>query len=186
MRAGLSFLSCVVICVTGCEDKKNPVIPEAPGTASAARPSKSETTEEPPTQVALPPGVTAYPDADAPPPVREPRTGLCTFYETGYDGQDSRSTEKLIIKVKEDRIVGAKYSYRGSYALDGEREDLSMPLVEQQWLSVELKMTSGSKKFEFKIKNDVMDVKGTAATDGQGDCAWEDLDRKDKRRMRRK
>ncbi|HMR08101.1 MAG TPA: hypothetical protein PKA88_20110 [Polyangiaceae bacterium] len=185
MRFGPLFLCCVSLGCVGCEDKKKPVPVEAPATTSA-KPETPESTAEQPTVEALPPGVTAYPDADAPPAEREPRTGLCTFYETGYDGQDSRSTEKLIIKVKEDRIVGAKYSYRGSYALDGEREDLSMPLIEKQWLSVEMKMTSGTKTFEFKIKDDVMDVKGTAAKDGQGDCAWEDLDRKDKRRMRRK
>ncbi|MEZ4227180.1 MAG: hypothetical protein R3B13_39945 [Polyangiaceae bacterium] len=172
----------LLLAVGACEKKKLPP-PEPAATASSkAEPSA---TEEQPTQVALPPGVTAYPDAEAAAP-REPRTGLCTFFESGYDGQDSRSTEKLIIKVKEDRIVAAKYSYRGSYALDGEREGLDMALVEKQWLSVQMKMTSGEKTFEFRIKDDVMDVKGVAASDAQGDCAWEDLDRKDKRRMRKK
>ncbi len=185
MRTALVFLSCALFISTGCDEKKKP-LPSAPEKTASAKPKASAVVEEQPTQVALPPGVTAYPDADAPPPAREPRTGVCSFFESSYDGMNSKSTEKLVIKVKEDRIVGAKYSYRGSYALDGEKEDLNMPLTEDSWVSLEMKMTSGTKKFEFKIKEDVMDLKGTAASDAQGDCAWEDLDRKDKRRMRKK
>lgn len=172
----------------GCEDKKKPPPPAPSAEPEKEKPAKKDDDEdedEKPKVVALPPGVTALPDAEAPPP-QEPRTGVCSVSEQGYDGMDTKSNEKLIIKVKDDKIVSAKYSYRGSYALDGEADNLTIPFVEKKWITFELAMTSGKKEFKIRIKDDVMDVKGTAADEPQGDCVWEDLDRTDKRRMKRK
>lgn len=177
------------LCATGCKDDKKPVPAVVPSSEPSRTKSKTddEDDDEPaePKVVALPPGVTALPEA-APPPEHEPRTGICSFSESSYDGMNSPSNEKLVVKVKNDLIETASYSYRGSYAIDGKAENLNIPLREKKWISLTLKMTSGTKEFKIRIKDDVVDIKGTAADEPQGDCEWEDLDRKDKRRMKRK
>lgn len=161
--------------LAGCE-KDKPASPEVAATATQSAPTPTKKTdpeddEKQPAVVAYPPGQ-GPPDA-APPDEVPPRTGVCSMLETGYDGADTRSTEKLIVKVKEDRIVAAEYSYRGSYALDGKVENLSIPWREGKWLAFEMPMTTGTKEFKLKVKDDVADFKGTAAQDKQGSCTWE-------------
>ncbi len=173
-----------VVATLSCEEKKPLPAAAVEPSAETPKPTRSDDDDdEEPKVVAHPPG---YVPPEAGPPVGvEPRTGLCSFNESGFDGMDTRSTEKLIIKVKEDTLVHAQYSYRGSYALDGEGT-LDLPLRDKKWTKFELKMTSGTKTFEVRVRSDIMDLRGTAAKDAQGSCAWEDLDRKDKRRMKRK
>ena len=163
--------------LSGCEDKKKPVPPPPP----SAEPKPAATSkEEQPAVVAYPPGMAPPEDAgpDAPPP--EPKTGVCSFHESGYDGQDTKSDEKMIVKVKDDKIVAAEYVYRGSYAIDGKTDQLSVPFEQGKWVEIELPMTSGSKKFKVKIKNDVIELKGTAAQDANGDCVYVKPDKPDK------
>src|SRR5690606_40910216 len=124
------------------------------------------------------PSVVAYPPGQGPPDAapeapRDPRTGVCSLLETGYDGDNTRSTEKLIVKIKDDRIVAAEYSYRGSYALDGKSETLNVPLVDAKWIDFAMPMTSGTKKFSIRLRSDVMDANGTAAQEPAGRCTWE-------------
>ncbi|MBX3128037.1 MAG: hypothetical protein KF718_15040 [Polyangiaceae bacterium] len=173
--------------LAACDEKKPAPAPalDEPTDASAEKPKRADDDDDDePKVVARPPGWVPPEDAgvDA---GREPRTGICSFNESGYDGMDTKSNEKLVVRIKEETIVAAEYTYRGSYALDG-KAPLSIPLQERKWLEFELPMTSGSKTFTVRVKSNVMDIKGTAAKDAQGNCAWEDLDRKDKRRMKRK
>jgi hypothetical protein len=158
----------------GCEQKKAPPQPAASGSEpKATTASKQDDEEQEPAQaaVAYPPGQ-GPPDA-APAEERPLRTGVCSLLETGYDGENTRSTEKLIVKIKDDKIAGGQYSYRGSYALDGKVENLSIALSEGKWLEFEMPMTTGKKQFKVRLKDDVMAVKGTAALDKEGSCTWE-------------
>jgi hypothetical protein len=177
------FLAAVSACAAvnfGCESK--PSAPPAPEPAPSAEPaagkssSKSKQDDDddpsPTAAVAYPPGEGPKPDPAAQ-QERAPRTGVCSLLETGYDGMDTKSTEKLIVKVKEEQIVAASYTYRGSYALDGKSDSLSIPLKEGKWLAFELPMTTGTKEFKIKLRRDVMLVKGTAALDKEGSCTWE-------------
>jgi hypothetical protein len=167
LLAGLALAAC---------EKAKPPTPEAAPTASesaAAISKKSDQDEDEPE-----PAIVAYAPGEGPPDAAEaieqqPRTGVCSMLDTGFDGADTRSTERLIVKVKDDRIVAAEYSYRGSYALDGKVESLSIPLRDGKWLEFEMPMTSGTKQFKLKLKSDVVDFKGTAAQDKQGSCTWE-------------
>jgi hypothetical protein len=157
-------------------DKDKPARPEAAASAPSIEPTAgkkpaAEDDDTAPAIVAYPPGQ-GPPDAEAPVD-RPPRTGVCSMLDTGFDGADTRSTERLIVKVKDDTIVASEYSYRGSYALDGKIENLSIPLREGKWLELEMPMTTGTKQFKLKLKSDVMDLKGTAAQDKQGSCTWE-------------
>lgn len=164
-----------------CEDKPKPLRSpvEAPPSAQATP------TAETPAVAAYPPGMAPPEDAGSDAAPREPKTGVCAFNESGYDGQDTKSNEKMIVKIKADKIVAAEYSYRGSYALDGKSDKLDIPLVQNKWLAIELPMTSGTKTFEVKIKDDVIDLKGVATQDADGDCQWEkpELD-KDKKKKK--
>ena len=185
---GSSLLGALAL--SGCKQEKKPVPALEPSSEPAKERAKKDDDDEEdesdkPTVVALPPGVTALPEA-APPPEHEPRTGICSFSESSYDGMNSPSNEKLVVKVKDDIIHSASYSYRGSYAIDGKAENLDIPFREKKWITLTLKMTSGTKEFKIRIKDDVVDIKGTAADEPQGDCSWEDVDREDKRRMKRK
>lgn len=165
----------------GCEEKKKP----PPPAAASEEPKPAPTpTEEQPAVVAYPPGMAPPEDAgpDAPPP--EPKTGVCSFHESGYDGQDTKSDEKMIVKVKDDKIVAAEYVYRGSYAIDGKSDQLSVPYQPGKWVEFELPMTSGTKKFKVKIKDDVIELKGTAAQDANGDCQYEKPEKEEKKKKR--
>lgn len=168
-----------------CEDKTKqlPPAPSAEPAPSAAAKATDEDDEEPaPAVAAYPPGQ-GPPDAGAP-EERPPRTGVCSMLETGYDGMNTRSTEKLIVKIKDDTIVAGTYSYRGSYALDGKVENLSLPVREGKWLSFEMPMTSGTKEFKVRLKSDVMNIKGTAAQDMDGSCTWEEPPEDSKRKKK--
>jgi hypothetical protein len=181
MRRALLFGA--LLALAGCEDKKPAPTPEASAAAEPSAPKPADGDEEPdkPAIAAYPPGQ-GPPDA-APVEAREPRTGVCSLLETGYDGDNTRSTEKLIVKIKEERIVASTYSYRGSYALDGKVENLSIPLVEGKWLSFEMPMTTGTKEFKVRLKSDVMAFKGTAVLDKESTCTWEPPpDPKDKKK----
>lgn len=159
----------LLILVSACDEKKpTPAVPSATGTASAAEPATPAQTAV----VAYPPGMGPPADAgiEAPP---LPKTGLCAFQESSYDGQDTRSNEKLVVKIKDDRIVAAEYTYRGSYALDGKTESLSIPLQQNAWIPFELPMTSGTKEFKLKVKDNFVEFKGTAIPDADGNCVWE-------------
>lgn len=162
----------VLLLATACDEKKKP--PPVPSAApepvaSAAPPA----TDEAPAVAAYPPGMAPPEDAgtDAGPP--EPKTGVCAFNESSYDGQDTKSNEKMVVKIKADKIVAAEYTYRGSYAVDGKSDKLDIPFVQNKWIELELPMTSGTKKFQIKIKDDVIDFKGVATEGADGDCQWE-------------
>jgi major membrane immunogen (membrane-anchored lipoprotein) len=179
---GCLTLLALSLLALACESKKKPLPPlpsSEPAPSVAAAP-----TSETPAVAAYPPGMAPPDDAatDAAPP--EPKTGVCAFNESGYDGQDTKSNEKMIVKVKDDKIVAAEYSYRGSYALDGESDKLDIPLVESKWLELELPMTSGTKKFQVRIKADVIELEGVATEDADGDCQWEKPVKDDKKKKK--
>jgi hypothetical protein len=158
----------LAVLFAGCEEKKPA---PRPSTTESVASNSTPSPEEKPAVVAYPPGYVPPVDAgDAPPP--EPKTGVCSFQESGYDGQDTRSNEKMVVKLKDDKIVAAEYRYRGSYALDGKSDSLSTPVAYGKWVEFEMPMTSGTKKFEVKIKGDDIEFKGTATQDAQGDCVW--------------
>ncbi len=172
----------LLLFATACDDRKKAApspsaVPES--TASVA----TAATEPTPAVAAYPPGMAPPEDAgsDAAPP--EAKTGVCAFNEQSYDGQDTKSNEKMVVKIKADKIVAAEYTYRGSYAVDGKTDKLDIPLVENKWLEFELPMTSGTRKFQVKIKANVMDFKGVATEDADGDCQWEKPEKeKDKKK----
>ncbi len=176
MKCALPAVGAVLVAATfagGCEQKKPTPEPAATAAAEPSATTRSDDDDEPET-----PAIAAYPPGQGPPdagPAEERvlRTGVCSMLETGYDGDNTRSTEKLIVKIKDDMIVASTYSYRGSYALDGKVENLSIPLREGKWLSFEMPMTSGTKEFKVRLKNDVMAFKGTAALDKENTCTWE-------------
>jgi hypothetical protein len=178
-------LLAVALFASGCESKKPAPAPVPSATAEPTAAKKSD--DEEPAQ----PAIAAYPPGQGPPDAGPPeervlRTGVCSLLETGYDGDNTRSTEKLIVKIKDDKIVGGTYSYRGSYALDGKVENLSIPLLEGKWLEFEMPMTTGTKEFKVRIKNDVMAFKGTAALDKENTCTWEPPpDPKDKKKKKK-
>lgn len=113
------------------------------------------------------------------------RTGVCSYTDSGYDGQDSKYTERMLVKVKDEVIVAAEYRYRGGYAIDGKSDKLNIPLRQKVWLPFELPMTSGTQKFSVRFRGTVdMDFKGVAEKDASGECIWEkaeevDSDKKD-------
>jgi len=175
-------LSVALSLAFACDEKpKSGTAVSATGEPTAA-PVK---TEETPAVAAYPPGMAPPEDAGSDAPLPEPKTGVCAFNESGYDGQDTKSNEKMTVKIKDDKIAAAEYSYRGSYALDGKTDQLSIPLVENKWLDFEMPMTSGTKKFQVKYKANVMAFKGTATQDKEASCQWEKPD-KDKEKEKDK
>ncbi|HEY3234846.1 MAG TPA: hypothetical protein VGJ84_09010, partial [Polyangiaceae bacterium] len=102
-----------------------------------------------------------------------PKSGVCAFQENGYDNQDTRSEEKLVVKINEDRIVHASYHYKGSYQLEGVG-DMSVPIKDGKWVSFEIPMASGGVgKYQVKLDGDMMLFKGTANDRPHGQCRWE-------------
>ncbi len=174
-----STITSALVCVLalgGCEDKKS----KAPSTQTAT----SESAVDEPSSgskevVAYPPGYVPPEDAGVAAPAK-PKTGVCSFMENSFDGQDTRSNEKLVIKIKDDRIVAAEYRYRGSYAVDGKSESLDVRVKPGEWVEFELPMTSGTKTFKARLKGSDVDLKGTAAADASGNCVWEEVDETDK------
>lgn len=180
-RTSIALL--VLLLATACDDKKKPVpVPSATPEPTSAAPKP---TEETPAVAAYPPGMAPPEDAGSDAAPSEPKTGVCAFNEQSYDGQDTKSNEKMVVKIKDDRIVAAEYTYRGSYAVDGKSDKLDIPLVENKWLDFELPMTSGTRKFQVRIKANVMDFKGVATEDADGDCQWEKPEKeKDKKKKK--
>src|SRR5262245_14089228 len=168
----------------GCENDKK----KAPAGASTDS-TNSPSTEPTSALVALPPGYVP-PEAGADAAVILIKTGVCSWQESSYDGQDTKSNEKIVIKIKDDKLVGAEYIYRGSFAIDGKTESLSIPIREGQWVEFEFPMSSGgSKTFKAKIKKNDVEFKGTAGQIAQGSCTWveatsdEELEKKDEGRV---
>jgi hypothetical protein len=165
MRASVSFVP-VLLLVFACEEKKI-----APPTVATETKPETPTESTLPKLEARPPGWVPPADAGAAAPP-EAKTGICSFQENSFDGQDTRSNEKMVVRVKEDKIVAAEYRYRGSYALDGKSESLNVPTKPNDWVEFELPMTSGTKTFKVRLKGTDMDLKGTAAADASASCVW--------------
>jgi len=182
MKAMTLSLTAAALLVAACDKKPPPPPPATTAEATASAAASAAPEEKKPELVAYPPGYEPPEDAGTDAGPTEPKTGICSFHESGYDGQDTRSNEKMIVKVKDDVIVAAEYSYRGSYAIDGKSDQLLIPLVQKKWLDIELPMTSGTKKFQVKIRDDVIELKGTAAQDPEGDCTWEKPEKDEKKK----
>jgi hypothetical protein len=162
------LISALFVLAVGCEDKKKPPPSPVPSGESTSSPNAQSTSD----LVALPPGYVA-PDAAVEASVTLIKTGVCSFQESGYDGQDTKSNEKIVIKIKDDKLVAAEYTYRGSYAIDGKTESLSIPVRQGEWMEFEFPMNSGgSKTFKARIKKNDVEFKGVAAQNAQGSCTW--------------
>jgi len=156
--------------VCGC--KKEPRGTGAQATsAETARKSGDPPEEEKPTAKAYPPGVTPPPEPDKPPGA-ETKTGVCSFRDTGYDGQDTKFAETLVVKLRGGRIVLSRYSYKGSYAQEGTDENLSVPVTENEWATFKVPASSGPVEFKVRIFGDRMKIRGTAVQDAEGHCTW--------------
>jgi hypothetical protein len=166
----LLVLACapMIFGVIGCKEK-----PSGSTAASSEQPRKpNEPPPEPePTVKAYPPGVTPPPEEPKPAGV-ETKTGVCAFRETGYDGQDTRFSENLVVRIKEGRIVGATYSYKGSYAQEADEDELNVPIRENEWTTFKAKASSGPVEFKVRVFGDRFKMRGTAAQDGEGQCTW--------------
>jgi hypothetical protein len=145
----------------------------APAPAASEEPRKATTPppEEVPTVKAYPPGVTPPPEAPKAAGV-ESKTGVCAFRETGYDGQDTRFSESLVVRIKEGQIVGMTYSYKGSYAQEADEDELSIPIRENEWATLKAKASSGPVDFKVQVNGDRFKMRGTAAQDADGQCTW--------------
>jgi hypothetical protein len=161
------FACSFALVLLACEEKKT--APAFTTDANADKPSEVVEGQKP--IEAHPPGWVPPADAGAAPPP-EAKTGICSFQDNSFDGQDTRSNEKMVVRVKEDKIVAAEYRYRGSYAIDGKSESLNVPTKQNEWVEFELPMTSGTKTFKARLKGTDMDLKGTAASDASADCVW--------------
>jgi hypothetical protein len=171
----------------GCEDKKPAPVPAPVPSATATSASREGSDNV----VAYPPNYVPPADASAAPAPPEPKTGVCSFQENSYDGQDTRSSEKMVVKLKDDKIVAAEYRYRGSYALDGKSDSLDVAVIYGKWVEFELPMTTGTKKFQIRIKGQDIDFKGVATQDANGECVWkmaneEEEKQKDKEKAKAK
>ena len=145
------------------------------GTAPVASDEPRKAGQPPPEEV---PTVKAYPPCVTPPPEApkaagvESKTGVCAFRETGYDGQDTRFSENLVVRIKEGQIVGATYSYKGSYAQEADEDGLSIPIRENEWATLKAKASSGPVEFKVQVIGDRFKMRGTAAQDAEGQCTW--------------
>jgi hypothetical protein len=168
MRLTVVSSTCILLSLVACEEKKT-TPPGATPEAGAEKPAEGSEGQKP--VVAYPPGYVPPADAGtAPPP--EAKTGICSFQDSSYDGQDTRSNEKMVVRIKEDKIVAAEYRYRGSYAIDGKSESLNVPVKQNEWVEFDLPMTSGTRPFKARLKGTDMDLKGVAASDASADCVW--------------
>ena len=143
----------------------------APAASEEPRKANQPPPEEVPTVKAYPPGVTPPPEAPKAAGV-ESKTGLCAFRETGYDGQDTRFSENLVVRIKEGQIVGATYSYKGSYAQEADEDGLNVPIKENEWATLKAKGSSGPVEFKVRVTADRFKMRGTAAQDAEGQCTW--------------
>jgi hypothetical protein len=151
-----------------CKEKPSGTAPSA---SEEPRKANAPPPEEAPTVKAYPPGVTPPPEAPKAAGV-ESKTGVCAFRETGYDGQDTRFSENLVVRIKEGQIVGATYSYKGSYAQEADEDGLSIPIRENEWATVKAKASSGPVEFKVQVNGDRFKMRGTAAQDADGQCTW--------------
>jgi hypothetical protein len=150
-----------------CKETAGP----APVASEQPRKANEPAPEEVPTVKAYPPGVTPPPEAPKAAGV-ESKTGVCAFRETGYDGQDTRFSENLVVRIKEGQIVGATYSYKGSYAQEADEDGLSVPIRENEWATLKAKASSGPVEFKVRVIGDRFKMRGTAAQDAEGQCTW--------------
>src|SRR5262245_38592008 len=88
----------------GCNKSKS-VGPLTESSASPGAGSKQDE-DQPSGQRALPPeqAFARRGIAEAPPPAAPPKSGVCAFQENGYDNADTRSEEKMVVKIKDDKI----------------------------------------------------------------------------------
>jgi hypothetical protein len=154
--------------VIACKEKPSGSVPVA---SEAPRKTGEPPPEQEPTVKAYPPGVTPPPEAPKAAGV-ESKTGVCAFRETGYDGQDTRFSENLVVRIKEGQIVGATYSYKGSYAQEADEDGLSVPIRENEWATLKAKASSGPVEFKVRVTGDRFKMRGTAAQDAEGQCTW--------------
>jgi hypothetical protein len=159
-----------LLLLTFCESKKKTeASPSDPGpTGTSAR---GEQEPEQPLAKAYPPGVTPPPEAPKPVGV-DAKTGVCAFRETGYDGQDTRFAENLVVKIKSGRIVSATYSYKGSYATEGDDDNLNVPIEEKKWAEFSMALSNGRQTFKVRVEADRFKIKGTAVQDAESACTW--------------
>jgi hypothetical protein len=165
----------VLFTVHGCKQSKDtPAKSESESAALTTASTGQQGDPNAPRVQALPPeqafGARGAPSVEVERP--PPKTGVCAFQENSYDGQDTRSEEKMVVKIKDDRIVQVTYRYRGSYSLDGTGQP-NVPLREGVWQSFEFPLSSGTGKFRVKLDGNGMLFKGTAADTPQGECGWE-------------
>jgi len=156
--------------VAGCKEEPRRSGVQA-ASAETARKSDDPLAEPTPTLKAYPPGVTPPPEPEKPPGA-ETKTGVCSFRDTGYDGQDTKFAETLVVKLRGGRIVSSRYSYKGSYAQEGTDENLGVPIKENEWASFKVPASSGPVEFKVRIFGNRMKVRGTAVQDAEGNCTW--------------
>jgi hypothetical protein len=158
----------LILGTVACKEK-----PAGPAPAASEEPRKASepVPDEVPTVKAYPPGVTPPPEAPKAAGV-ESKTGVCAFRETGYDGQDTRFSENLVVRIKGGQIVGATYSYKGSYAQEADEDGLSIPIRENEWATLKAKASSGPVEFKVRVTGDRFNMRGTAAQDAEGQCTW--------------
>ena len=169
-------LSMLVLCslpaftaASACKEKPPAPNPE-PSAAPTARQGQPAPESEP-TVKAYPPGVTPPPEAPKAAGV-ETKSGVCAFRETGYDGQDTKFSEHLVVRIRDGNIVGLTYSYKGSYAQEADEDDLNIPIRENEWATLKAKASSGPVDFKVQVRGDRFKMRGTAAQDGEGQCTW--------------
>ena len=164
----LAALTSLIASSVACKEKPS----GSPPAASEEQPkTAAPQPDETPTVKAYPPGVTPPPEAPKAAGV-ESKTGVCAFRETGYDGQDTRFSENLVVRIKEGQIVGATYSYKGSYAQEADEDGLSIPIKEDEWATLKAKASSGPVEFKVRVAGDRFKMRGTAAQDAEGQCTW--------------
>jgi hypothetical protein len=160
--------SFLLLSLAACEEKK-PAPALSTAEAGAEKPAEGSGGQK--SIVAYPPGYVPPADSGAS-AAPDAKTGICSFQDNSFDGQDTRSNEKMVVRIKEDRIVAAEYRYRGSYAIDGKSESLNVPVKQNEWVEFDLPMTSGTRPFKVRLKGTDMDLKGVAALDASADCVW--------------
>jgi len=174
-----TWLACAALgmaLVCGCKNERHEAPkPSAEPTAASKPPSEQDDPSTPAAVKALPPEQAFARDpAQAAQPMGPVPvgTGVCAFIDKSYDGQDTPSTEKMIVKIKDGKIVRAQYTYRGSYAVDGLADNLAIPIGEGAWVPLKFTVGGSTKEFKVKLKGKTMTFKGTAADTPEGDCVW--------------
>jgi len=165
----LALCSLSAFGASACKEKAPAPNPE-PSATGAARQGQS-TPESEPTVKAYPPGVTPPPEAPKPAGV-ETKSGVCAFRDTGYDGQDTKFSESLVVRIRDGHIVGLTYSYKGSYAQEADEDALDIPIRENEWATLKAKASSGPVDFKVQVVGDRFKMRGTAAQGAEGQCTW--------------